>query len=354
MHNTQKSHNWCHSVQQRAVEERCKNAWFARSEYEKANLSGISFLYDDIIVVRNPAPLKIVWICHLNWDRCFTGCPLEWLNYRDKCYFFSKDLHNFDSAKAACESLSASLLIISDKEEQVNLVRLATDVCRDKHECVDACLYSGAEMAEETSPRQRLLLDGSDWRGGGKRVALDRWDWACVYVCLKLYRCLLVPSHRNKHKQHHFIPLPFTCSMWKPGQPDNWGHGHDVSGEDCAGLVHEALWNDFFCQDLISYICEKELQQREEFIFIVLRASWKPGPHFVPLVSRSKTAGFIAKSGGRSNGEQLDVLSVALVHWHGAGRVSSGSVTGQFLTWALGVLQPTCLQVWREAFLLQL
>lgn len=243
-----------------------------------------------------------MWICHVNWDRCFTGCPLEWLNYRDKCYFFSKDLHNFDSAKAACEALSASLLIISDKEEQVNLVQLATDVCRDKHECVDACLYSGAEMAEETSPRERLLLDGSDWRGGGKRVALDRWDWACVYVCLKLDRCLLVLSLRNKHQQHHFIPLPFTCSMWKPGQPDNWGHGHDISGEDCAGLVHEALWNDFFCQDLISYICEKELQQREEFIFIVLRASWKPAPHFVPLVSRSKTTGFIAKSGGRSNG----------------------------------------------------
>lgn len=61
--------------------------------------------------------------------------------------------------------------------------------------------------------------------------------------------------------------------MWKPGQPDNWGHGHDISGEDCAGLVHDALWNDFFCQDLISYICEKELQQREEFLVIVLRAS---------------------------------------------------------------------------------
>lgn len=68
MHNTQKSHDWCHSVQQRAVEERCKNAWFARSEYEKTNLSGISFLYDDIIVVHNPATLKIVWICHVNWD----------------------------------------------------------------------------------------------------------------------------------------------------------------------------------------------------------------------------------------------------------------------------------------------
>lgn len=50
---------------------------------------------------------------------CFTGCPIDWVNYRDKCYFFSKDLRSFDDAKATCESSSASLLIINDMEEQV-------------------------------------------------------------------------------------------------------------------------------------------------------------------------------------------------------------------------------------------
>lgn len=124
--------------------------------------------------------------------------------------------------------------------------------------------------------------------------------------------------------------------MWKPGQPDNWGHGHDISGEDCAGLIHEALWNDFVCEDLISYICEKELEQCEWFIFIVLHTSWKWGPHFVPLISCSETSGFIAKSRGGSSGEQLDVLCVAPVHWHGADRVSTGSKTGQFLPWSRG------------------
>lgn len=54
-------------------------------------------------------------------------------------------------------------------------------------------------------------------------------------------------------------PLLSTCRKWKPGQPDNWGHSHEL-GEDCAGLIHEGLWNDFFCEDLISYICEKELE----------------------------------------------------------------------------------------------
>lgn len=116
-------------------------------------------------------------------------------------------------------------------------------------------------MAEETSPRERLLLDGPDRQGGGKRLALARRDSACFYVCVNHYCYLPFPSPTNTHQPHHF--LLFAFSMWKPGQPDNWGHGHDISGEDCAGLVHEALWNDFFCQDLISYICEKEREQCE-------------------------------------------------------------------------------------------
>ncbi|KAK7881742.1 hypothetical protein WMY93_030151 [Mugilogobius chulae] len=50
-----------------------------------------------------------------------------------------------------------------------------------------------------------------------------------------------------------------SFSSWKPGQPDNWGHGHEID-EDCAGLIHDALWNDFFCEDLINYICEREME----------------------------------------------------------------------------------------------
>lgn len=54
-------------------------------------------------------------------------------------------------------------------------------------------------------------------------------------------------------------PLLSTHRNWKPGQPDNWGHSHEA-GEDCAGLIHEGLWNDFFCEDHISYICEKQTE----------------------------------------------------------------------------------------------
>lgn len=50
--------------------------------------------------------------------------------------------------------------------------------------------------------------------------------------------------------------LHISHRKWKPGQPDNWNHGHE-EGEDCAGLIHEASWNDFFCTDRIGFICER-------------------------------------------------------------------------------------------------
>ncbi|KAM3593491.1 uncharacterized protein V6R79_014123 [Siganus canaliculatus] len=130
------------------------------------------------------------------------GCPSEWLNYRDRCYFFSKDLHSFDDAKTTCESASSSLVIINDVEEQKWL-------------------------------KKQIFGKGYFWMGLTDKGEENVWRWL------------------------DGTEPAFT--KWKPGQPDNWGHGHEV-GEDCAGLIHEGLWNDFFCEDLISYICEKEME----------------------------------------------------------------------------------------------
>ncbi|KAM9712387.1 collectin-12-like [Menidia menidia] len=130
------------------------------------------------------------------------GCPAEWPSYGNKCYFFSKDLHSFDDAKATCESKSASLLIIKDTEEQKWL-------------------------------KKQTLGKGYFWMGLTDRGEENVWRWLDGTE----------PAFTN----------------WKPGQPDNWGHSHE-RGEDCAGLIHQGLWNDFFCEDLISYICEKEVE----------------------------------------------------------------------------------------------
>lgn len=130
------------------------------------------------------------------------GCPYEWTNHRDKCYFFSKDMQSFDEAKASCELNSASLAIISDMEEQKWL-------------------------------KKQTFGKGYFWIGLTDRAEENVWRW--------------------------LDGTEPTFINWKPGQPDNWTHGHET-GEDCAGLTHEGLWNDFFCEDQISYICEKEME----------------------------------------------------------------------------------------------
>lgn len=66
------------------------------------------------------------------------------------------------------------------------------------------------------------------------------------------------------------VLLLSVVSKWKPGQPDNWTHGHE-EGEDCAGLIHDAFWNDFYCTDRIGFICERAAQC--EFFFCDLDSS---------------------------------------------------------------------------------
>lgn len=128
------------------------------------------------------------------------GCPREFRNFGDSCYYFSSGSQrlNFDEANRFCTNRSAHMLIINNNEEQQFVKKAITG-------------------------------KGYFWLGLSDREEENVWKWV-----------------------DGTIPV-FT--KWKPGQPDNWKHGHE-DGEDCAGLIHEANWNDFYCTDRIGFICE--------------------------------------------------------------------------------------------------
>ncbi|KAJ8277628.1 hypothetical protein GJAV_G00077770 [Gymnothorax javanicus] len=130
------------------------------------------------------------------------GCPPQWINFRDKCYFFSTEARNFDEAKKSCESMSSSMVIINDTQEQ--------------------------QWLQKEIAGKRYF-----WLGLTDQQEENVWRWVDG-------------------------SLP-TFTKWKPGQPDNWSHGHQ-EGEDCAGLIHQGLWNDFFCDDLNGVICERDME----------------------------------------------------------------------------------------------
>ncbi|KAJ8419192.1 hypothetical protein AAFF_G00006910 [Aldrovandia affinis] len=134
------------------------------------------------------------------------GCPPQWINFRDKCYFFSTEARNFDEAKKSCDALSSSMVIINDTDEQ--------------------------QWLEHQIAGKRFF-----WLGLTDEEVENVWRWVDG-------------------------SMP-TFTKWKPGQPDNWSHGHQ-NGEDCAGLIHQGLWNDFFCDDLNGIICERDLESPNE------------------------------------------------------------------------------------------
>ncbi|XP_050980848.1 LOW QUALITY PROTEIN: collectin-12 [Labeo rohita] len=127
------------------------------------------------------------------------GCPPQWKSFRDKCYYFSSESLNFDETKERCSNKSSTMLIINDEDEQLWIKR-------------------------------QISGKGYFWLGLTDSVEENTWRWVDGSL----------PNY----------------TKWKPGQPDNWSHGHEA-GEDCAGLIHEASWNDFFCTERIGFICER-------------------------------------------------------------------------------------------------
>ncbi|XP_056148986.1 collectin-12 isoform X1 [Lampris incognitus] len=127
-------------------------------------------------------------------------CQPQWREFGDSCYYFSDNKKlNFEETKAFCANMTSSMLIINNNEEQQWVKR-------------------------------QIAGKGYFWMGLTDIEEENVWKWV-----------------------DGTIP---TYTKWKPGQPDNWAHGHE-EGEDCAGLIHEANWNDFFCTDRIGYICER-------------------------------------------------------------------------------------------------
>ncbi|KAM9308345.1 collectin-12 [Gastrophryne carolinensis] len=132
-----------------------------------------------------------------------TGCPNDWRNFTDKCYYFSSGKELFDEAKTFCEDKGSMLVVIETKEEQ-------------------------QFIKKQTNGK------GNFWIGLTDKDEEKVWKWLDGTL----------PSFTN----------------WKPGQPDNWAPELGP-GEDCAGMIYAGLWNDFHCDDVNNFICEKPIDK---------------------------------------------------------------------------------------------
>ncbi|XP_052404383.1 collectin-12 [Carassius gibelio] len=109
------------------------------------------------------------------------GCPPQWKSFRDSCYYFSSEMLDFNDTMERCSNKSSTMLIINDEDEQLWIKR-------------------------------QISGKGFFWLGLTDRAEENIWRWVDGSL----------PNY----------------TKWKPGQPDNWSHGHEV-GEDCAGADRE-------------------------------------------------------------------------------------------------------------------
>ncbi|XP_029067794.1 asialoglycoprotein receptor 1 isoform X2 [Monodon monoceros] len=144
-----------------------------------------------------------------------TCCPVNWVDFEGKCYWFSRSGKPWPEAEKYCQLEDAHLVVVGSWEEQV---------------------------------RAR--------RGTAGRLAGLRRD----------HQPLLSPQ---KFIQHHMGPVNTWMGLtdqngpwkwvdgtdyesgfknWRPEQPDDW-YGHGLGGgEDCAHFTDDGRWNDDVCQ----------------------------------------------------------------------------------------------------------
>ncbi|XP_077185447.1 hepatic lectin-like isoform X2 [Paroedura picta] len=125
----------------------------------------------------------------------------QWEYFYGKCYYFSLETASWMQAKARCEEKLSQLVVINNTAEQ-NFIQTRTR--NDRY-----------------------------WMGLTDRDREGTWRW-------------VDGSDYNTGFMH-----------WKPGEPNNDGHG-----EDCAHVWGNGEWNDVYCTYFCYYICEKPLPIR--------------------------------------------------------------------------------------------
>ncbi|KAL4616785.1 C-type lectin domain family 4 member C [Arapaima gigas] len=132
-------------------------------------------------------------------------CPASWLEFEDRCYYFSKDKMSWEDSKASCESMGSHLTILHTHKQ---------------HDALEA---------EATKNRGTEYYY---WIGLSDIVTEGDWRWVDNSTVNNTY--------------------------WSISEPDNHLSG-GINGEDCAVLNSRSKsWSDVPCDFLYKRICEME------------------------------------------------------------------------------------------------
>uniref|UniRef100_A0A8C9CLU1 Asialoglycoprotein receptor 1 n=1 Tax=Phocoena sinus TaxID=42100 RepID=A0A8C9CLU1_PHOSS len=135
-----------------------------------------------------------------------TCCPVNWVDFEGKCYWFSRSGKPWPEAEKYCQLEDAHLVVVGSWEEQKFI----------QHHMGPVNTWMG--LTDQNGPWK--WVDGTDYESGFKN--------------------------------------------WRPEQPDDW-YGHGLGGgEDCAHFTDDGRWNDDVCQRPYRWVCETQRDRDSE------------------------------------------------------------------------------------------
>ncbi|XP_054552757.1 C-type lectin domain family 2 member B-like, partial [Talpa occidentalis] len=111
-------------------------------------------------------------------------CPDEWIFYRKKCYFFSKEEKDWNSSRHICLTQHAALTGIDDQIEMVFLL---------KHKCTGDH-WIGLEIKSTTEKETWYYVSGNEGCGylHENGVATARCYTERKWICEKNVHCITI------------------------------------------------------------------------------------------------------------------------------------------------------------------
>ncbi|XP_059846840.1 CD209 antigen-like protein E [Hypanus sabinus] len=126
--------------------------------------------------------------------RNFSSCPKQWTRFKQSCYQISSGTARWADAQRSCGSMNAHLFVTNNVAEQEYV---------------------------------KTKLQKTSWIGLNDLVQEGDWRWV--------------------------DGTDFSSSekFWNAGEPNN------AAEEDCVEMLPDGRWNDFKCDALKNWICEK-------------------------------------------------------------------------------------------------
>uniref|UniRef100_A0A8C9SF31 C-type lectin domain-containing protein n=1 Tax=Scleropages formosus TaxID=113540 RepID=A0A8C9SF31_SCLFO len=135
---------------------------------------------------------------HLSSAERLKACPQGWTCFSSKLYYISTERKSWSESQKDCKERGADLVIINNEEEQDFISQFT----------------------------------GPFWIGLSDREREGTWKWV------------------------DGTTLQEGQGYWKENQPDNYNENESCA--ETAKSNSQKTWNDFQCDEKLSWICEKE------------------------------------------------------------------------------------------------